>query len=115
MLRTLQIVALAVLGAGYGLSWLSRRFPQVSWLRLFRYQRPQLSPEQQTRLQRSVNIHAGIELILLGLIVPMGYAVMTVMFFSSFTTTGYLLVGACSVLLIGLGFLGIWQNRRHRE
>jgi hypothetical protein len=106
------VVALGVLGAVYGLSALSRRFPRVGWLQAFRFNRPQLSPEHQARMRQRVNVYAGLELIMLGVILPMGYAALTMMTFGEFTTTGNVLVGAGSVLCIGLGLMAIWKNRR---
>jgi uncharacterized membrane protein len=61
--------------------------------------------------QRS-NIYAGVELILMGIILPMVYFAGTVMFFNQPTTTGTVLSLGGSVLLIGLGATAIWRNRR---
>jgi len=61
--------------------------------------------------QRS-NIYAGVELILMGIILPMVYFAGTVMFFNQPTTTGTVLSLGGSVLLIGLGATAIWRNHR---
>ncbi|MBI4500569.1 MAG: hypothetical protein HY700_05350 [Gemmatimonadetes bacterium] len=111
MYRTVEIVALAVLAAVFGLSALSRRYPQAAWLQVFRFEQ-RLSDEERKRIRRRSNIYAGIELILLGLVLPMGYAALTVMFFNEFTPTQTTIVAASSLLCIGLGVTAIWRNRR---
>src|SRR5213593_2241491 len=69
--RTAQLVLVAILAVVFGLSALSRRFPHVAWLQVFRYDRPQLSQEHQARMRQRSNIYAGVELILMGIILPM--------------------------------------------
>jgi hypothetical protein len=81
-------------------------------MQIFRYKGPPLSEEQRARIRQRSNIHAGIELILMGIVLPILYVIGTVMFFNEFTTTAILLVTAGSILLISLGVAGIWQNRR---
>jgi len=110
--RTAQLVLVAILAVVFGLSALSRRFPHVAWLQVFRYDRPQLSQDHQARMRQRSNIYAGVELILMGIILPMVYFVGTVMFFNQPTTTGTVLSLGGSVLLIGLGATAIWHNRR---
>lgn len=112
MYRPVQIVLLGVLAAAYGLSALSRRFPRVALLQVFRHNAPRLSEKQRATIRRRVNSYAGIELILMGIVLPMIYVVSNVMFFSSPTSTGIGLVTAGSLLLIGLGTTAIWRNRR---
>ena len=112
MYRTVQMVLAGILVVTLGLAALSRRFPQVGWLQAFRYNFPRLSEERQARIRRSSNIHAGIELILLGVILPLIYFASSLMMFNEPTTKGTVLVGAGSVLLIGLGVTAIWRNRR---
>lgn len=84
MPRTLQLVLAGTLLLVFGLSALSRRFPHVRWLQAFRYERPQLTEKQRERWRRRGMIHSGIELILMGLVLPMGYAALTVMMFNDF-------------------------------
>jgi hypothetical protein len=112
MYRTVQMVLAGIIAVVFGMSALSRRFPHVSWLQVFRYDPPRLSEKQRARMRKSANITAGLELILLGIGLPMLYVVSTVMFFGSFTTTGIILTFASSVLCIGLGATGIWRSRR---
>lgn len=112
MYRTVQLVLVGLLAVIFGLAALARRFPQVAWLQVFRYNAPPLSEERRATIRQRANIHASIELILSGIVLPMIYIAGTVMFFNEFTTTGTVLVLAGSLLLIGLGVTGIWRNRR---
>ena len=104
-----QIVLLLLLGAVFALRSLASRFPQVSWLQMFRL--PQLSEAQRAKQRRRGNVMAGLELILLGIIVPLGYGALTLMTFSDFTTAGVLFVAAGSIACIGFGVTAFWQNR----
>jgi hypothetical protein len=112
MYRTLQLVLAGLLAVVLGLSALSRRFPHIAWLQVFRYHRPPLSEAQPARWRQRTNVYVGLELILMGVVLPMGYAALTVMFFNEFTTAGMVLVGGGSLLLVGLGVTAIWRNRR---
>ncbi len=107
-----QLVLLGLLAVVYGVSALARRFPHVAWLKPFRNPFGKLSPAQQAKMRRRANMHAGIELILLGVIVPMGYVVLTVMMFNDFDTVPTLLVLGASLLCIGLGITAIVRSRR---
>lgn len=111
MYRNVQLILGGLLIAGYGLSILARRFPDVAWLQPFRFRLPQPSAAQQSRMRRRANAYAGIELILLGICLPLGYAALTVMFFNSFTTMGVIAVLAGSALCIALGITAIRRSR----
>lgn len=111
MYRTVQLVALGILAVVLGLSALARRFPHVAWLQLFRYHLPRLSEQQRAKMRQRANFYAGVEMILMGVVLPMLYVAVTVMFFNAFTTTGIVLVIAGSLLLVGLGVTAIWRNR----
>jgi hypothetical protein len=115
MYRTVQIVLASIIAVVFGLSALSRRLPHVAWLQLFRFHRPQLSEEQQARMRQHANVHAGVEMILLGIVVPVVYIGGTVMFFNTPTLLGIVLSLGSSVLLIGLGATAIWRNRRSQR
>jgi hypothetical protein len=91
----------------FGLSALSRRLPNVAWLQIFRFERPRLSEEHRARMRRRANVHAGVELILLGIALPMGYVAMTVMLFNDITARAMTLVLMGSALCIGLGVTAI--------
>ncbi|HEV8510164.1 MAG TPA: hypothetical protein VGQ48_06890 [Gemmatimonadales bacterium] len=112
MYRTVQLVLGGFLVVLFGLSALSRRFPDIPWLQLFRYNTPRLSDEQRAKNRQRANIYAGVELILLGIIVPMVYFAGTVMMFNEPTTTGITVSLLSALVLIGLGTAGIWRNRR---
>lgn len=112
MYRNVQMVLVGIIAIVFVLSRLSRRFPQVAWLEVFRYDLPRLSEKQQAKNRQRANVYAGVELILLGIVLPMGYAALTVMFFNSFTPMATTLVFAGSLLCIGLGVTGIWRSRR---
>jgi hypothetical protein len=110
--ETLQLVAVIVLGTVFGLSAAARRYPHLTWLQGFATAFPRLPEEQRRRARKRGDLHAGVELILLGLALPLGYAALTLMTFSSYTTSGTVLVGAGSVLCVGLGIFAIWHSRR---
>lgn len=112
MYRTVQLVLVGLMAMVFGLSALSRRFPDVAWLQVFRYHPPRLSQEEQARMRRRANVLAGIELILMGIGLPILYVAATVMFFNDFTITATALVVTGSLLCIGLGFTAIWRNRQ---
>lgn len=52
-----------------------------------------------------------MELILAALVIPMGYVVLKVMFFTAFGRGEMLLVGAISLLCLGLGVFILVRNR----
>lgn len=100
---------LALLFIGLGL--LSRRMPHVAWLQPFDMRR-NLTPEQVARIRRRTNAYEGVQLILMGLLAPLGFLALKVMFFDSPSRTEVLMVGAASLLLIGLGIAAIASSRR---
>jgi hypothetical protein len=110
--RTIQLVLVGLFVVVVGLSALSRRFPHLAWLQVFRYAPARLSDEAKARMRRQSNILAGIEFILLGIALPMLYVASTVMFFNSFTPTATALVVVGSCLCIGLGITAIRRSRR---
>lgn len=112
MSERLQIVLGSIVAVVYALSLLSRRFPHVGWLRHFRIPPSRLTEEQQARMRRRANVYAGAQFILLGLVLPLGYLVLTVMTFSTVHTGTLALVVAGSVLCIVLGITAIVQGGR---
>lgn len=114
MWQVLQVVILTVLAAVFGLSSLSRRYPHVGWLQPFRFNWPQLSEEQRERMRRRANVHAGIQLILLGVAVPIVYVGSSIMMFNDPSVRGLTLSVAIAALLIALGITGVWRNARRR-
>jgi hypothetical protein len=71
-----------------------------------------LPEEQRRKARKRSDLHAGVQLILLGLALPFGYAALTLLTFSSVTTTPAVLVGAGSLLCMALGIIAIGQSRR---
>ena len=69
--------------------------------------------ERAARGRRRGAVYAGVQLILLGLGLPLAYAALDTMLFSTMTRTEVMLVGAASLLCIGLGVTAIWSSRRH--
>lgn len=112
MTERFQIVVGGIVAVVYGLSALSRRFPHVAWLQHFQLPHGRLTEEQQARARRRANVYAGAQLILLGVVLPLGYLVLTVMTFSTVSTGGMALVLAGSALCIVLGIIAIVQGRR---
>lgn len=114
MWQIVQLVILGVLAAVFGLSALSRRYPHVAWLQPFRFHWPQLPAEQRESMRRRANVHAGIELILLGFAVPIVYVGSSIMMFNDPTAWGLTISIAIAALLIALGSTGVWRNTRRR-
>lgn len=112
MYRNVQIVLVSVFGVLFGLSALARRFPHVAWLQRFRFELPRMSDEQQAKARRRANIYGGVELIMLGIGLPMAYVAMTVMFFNDITAIEMALVLTGSALCIGFGITAIWRSGR---
>jgi hypothetical protein len=110
--ETFQLVAVLLLAAVFGLSAAARRYPHVTWLRPFSNAFPRLPEELRQKARKRADFYAGAQLILLGLALPCGYAALTIMTFSSFIPTATVLVGAGSLLCIGLGIIAIWHSRR---
>lgn len=112
MYEKIQLILVGVFAFVYGFSALARRFPDVAWLQRLRYDPPRLSDAQRAKMRRRANIHAGVELILLGLVIPLCYVALTMMLFSDVTRTAMTIVFAGSALCIGLGLTAIWKSLR---
>jgi hypothetical protein len=74
--------------------------------------RPGLSEEQRARMRQRANVHAGIEMILMGILLAPGYLVLSMMTFSDPSRTAMAVLIGFSVLLIGLGVTAIVKSRR---
>ena len=83
--------------------------PDIGPLRAFNL--PELPPELKERQRRRSNFYAGAEFILLGLVIPIGYGVLEVMFMSDTTLLEVVLVGLASLACIVLGIVAIVSNR----
>jgi hypothetical protein len=112
MTSTIQLIILILLGTLFGLSALSRRYPHIAWLQAFHIKRPQLSEEQRARMQRRANIHAAIQLTLLGFGVPVVYVASSVLMFNDPSIVGLVISGMIGFALIVFGIIAIWSNRR---
>jgi hypothetical protein len=115
MYRTIQLLLVALVAVVCGLSALSRRFPQIPWLQVFRYRAPRLTEEQRAKMRQRANRYAGIELILLGIVVPMIYFASTVMMFNEPTALGAAIALGSAAILIAIGITAIWRNRSRRS
>jgi hypothetical protein len=96
----------------FSLSWLARRLPHVAWLQPFRITLPEISEAEREKRRRRANVYAGVELIIMAVIIPFGYFVLELMFLSETTAIEIALVGASSILLFALGVMAIRSSRR---
>jgi hypothetical protein len=108
--RDVEMVLGALAMVFLALAFAAKRRPDIAWLRPFRM--PELSKERQERQRRRANVYAGAEFILLGLAIPLGYVVLTVMMFNNFEPLPTALVLASSALCLGLGVVAIVKNAR---
>ena len=114
MSDTIKLVLVSILAVLFGLSALARRLPHVTWLRPFAGLFPRLSEAERARVQGRADFYAGIQLILMGLALPLLYVITTVMLFNTPTSTGIAVTFAGSVVLIVLGALAIRSGRRRQ-
>ena len=100
--ESVKMVLMGIVSVVIVLSALARRMPDVAWLQTFKLQ-DKRTEEQKQRAQRSANILGGFEMILAGVALPAAYVILTVMLFNEPSQVVLLVVGAFSVLLIGIG------------
>ena len=112
MYETIETVVVSVGLVLFGLAVLSGRFRNVTWLQHFRFEHPRLTEEHPGRMRRRTQVLAGVKFILLGLVLPPGYLLLTAMSFSDISKTALAVVLAGSVLCIGLGITAIVQRSR---
>jgi hypothetical protein len=93
------------------LSFIARKRPDVRWLQHFNFQ-AHLTEEQRERNRRRQNAQVGAELILAGIILPIGYLALKVMFFNAINTMELVAVGILSLICFALGIAAI-TSRRH--
>lgn len=110
MWETVQAIA----GVGFfvvlGLSAAAKRRPDIAWLQAFRL--PEMPRQRREHHRKLSNRLAGIQLILLGLCLPIGYVVLTAMTFSNFDSSWIIGVGLASIGCIALGVTALVQNWR---
>ncbi|HYN82820.1 MAG TPA: hypothetical protein VES88_15130 [Gemmatimonadaceae bacterium] len=109
--ESVKMVLMGIVSVVIVLSALARRMPDVAWLQTFKLQ-DKRTEEQKRKAQRSANILGGFEMILAGVALPAVYVISTVMFFNEPSQGALLLVGALSVLLIGIGVRVILKAAR---
>jgi hypothetical protein len=80
----------------FTLGWLARRNPKTAWLQAFRLPVHERTPEQHERRRRSQNRMVGLEIVAVGLGLPVFYMFMRAMWLSDFEAVPTLLVGAVS-------------------
>lgn len=79
----------------------------------FRAAMPELPPEQKARRRRWSNIFGGIQLILLGLLLPFGFYIFKMMmFFGSVSRTENVVLFTASGVCIILGIVAIVRSAR---
>ena len=153
--RYFQYVLAAITAVVLLLSYLSRRYPNVHWLRMFRMQRPydperdrrldtawtpppgyrhpkppppekprgpfreflgdfpRLPEEKQRQLRKSSNVLAGLKFILLGIALPPGYYLLSMMmFFQTVSRTENIVLLTASAACIVLGITAIVRSGR---
>lgn len=79
--------------------------------RFFAAQWPQVPKERKAKLRRRSNVVAGVQFILLGIALPFGYHLLSMMtFFSSVSTIENVVVFAAAGACIALGITAIWRS-----
>jgi hypothetical protein len=112
MYETIQTVVVSVFLVVVGWAVLSRRFRNVAWLQRFRFEHPRLTEEHRAKMRRRANVLAGVEFILLGLVLPPGYLMLQVTLMSDLHKTELAIVLAASVLCVGIGITAIVRRPR---
>jgi hypothetical protein len=112
MFETIQLIVLGIVGSLFVLSLVSRRLPRVRGLQPFQHAFRPLSPAQREVARRRSDMLAGVQFILLGLVLPVGYVVLKIMMFNEPTTQGFLIAGAGSLVCFVLGGMGMRSGLR---
>lgn len=73
--------------------------------------RKNLSEQQQARVRRTANSTAGMQLILLGVMIAITFLGLKVMFFTTPTRFELVVMTAISGLCLALGIVAIYRNR----
>jgi hypothetical protein len=108
--EAIQTIVVVVGMTVFGLTMAARRYPQVEWLQHFRV-RDMRTEEQKRRARRRANIMGGAQMILLGLAIPPGYAILDLMLFSSMSQLELIIVCAVALVCIGIGITAIVRSR----
>lgn len=105
----LKIVFGVMVLVWFGIQVMATRRPDIAWLQRLRI--PELSAERQARQRRRANVLAGMQFILMGIVLPLGYGAITVMMFNDFDpwwTAGVLITSA---VCIGVGVTAMVKSR----
>lgn len=110
----LKQIGMAVIAGGIVIVWIARRFPTVAWLRPFQLAmfQVQLSEPQKARRRRWASIQAGLEIMILGLLIPAGYVLSKVMMFDNINSGPLAISLAAMLACFVLGFWVILKERR---
>ena len=111
---TIKAVLLGLIAIWFALALLARALPQVAWLQAFRLPGMKLTEEQRAGRRRAGNRQAALEIVVVGLALPILYFVSTVLLFNDFKTVPTVIVTACSVGCIALGIWIFVRNRQPR-
>jgi hypothetical protein len=107
---TVKAILLGLIAVVFGLSRLARAYPSVGWLQLFRLPERQMSDEEKARRKRAENRRAGLEIILAGVVLPIVYFGLGVVFFTEPSALEIVVVGLLSVLSVGGGIWILAKN-----
>ena len=108
---SVKAILLGLIAIVFVLSRLARALPHISWLQVFRLPVIKMSEEERARRRRAANRMAGLEIFVVGLVLPLVYVVSSIMFFSDPKPVPMMIVSACSILCFALG---IWIFVRNR-
>lgn len=101
--ESIQLFLGAAIATAFVLNRLARYFTHISWLQWFRLPELKLSDVEKSRRKRSGNLRAGIEIVGLGLIIPVFYFGLSLIFFNTPETFDTVIVMAISIAFIILG------------
>jgi hypothetical protein len=102
---------MGVVAIVFVLTLLARKMPHVAWLQFFSIP-DYRTDEQKLRAERSADMLAGFEMILAGMAAPAVYIFSTIMFFNEPSSAVLLVVGAFSLVFVGLGLRVILRAGR---
>jgi hypothetical protein len=107
--ESLKIVLASLFMIALTLSLLAKKFPEMHWLQVFRFDDKRTEAERK-RAARAGNRMAGLEMIIMGFVVVFGYMALTVFMFNDFEPALTVGVGVISLALIGLGIYTLVRN-----
>jgi len=108
---SVKAILFGLIVIAFALSRLARAFPDVAWLQIFRLPLNQMSEDEKASRRRTANQITALELVLAGFALPLLYFVSTIMLFNEPKTIPTMIVGAASLLCIGLGIWIFFRNR----